>query len=118
MRHKSKTAFGDGFDITRSLCVIAQRLPEFSESRAEALVKIDKRIGWPQAAADFLAAHHFSGTVQEQEKKLSRLLLQADAQTSLAHLPGCGVHLKDSETEDSRRLRRFLHSYFLERVKV
>ena len=38
------------------------------------------------------------------------LLLQPDAQTLLAQLPRCGVYFKDSETEDSRRLCRFLHS--------
>src|SRR4029079_1826598 len=81
------------------------------------LVKIDESVGRPKLAADFLSSHHFSRAIPPHEKKLSGLLLQPDAQTSLAQLPGCGVHLKDSETEDSRRFFRLLHSLILRKSK-
>jgi hypothetical protein len=117
-RHKSKTTFRYRFDVTRRLGVVAQRLPEFSESRAKTLVKVDEGVGRPQPAADLFAGDHFSGTVQQHEKKLRRLLLQPHAQTLLPQLPCCGVQFKDAETEDSRRLCRFLHGDFLEGFKV
>src|SRR3974390_359186 len=34
-------------------------------------------------------------------------------QALLAQLPGCGIHLKDTETEGARRLCRFLHGHSL-----
>ena len=86
----------------RSLGVVTQRLAQLSESRAKALVKIDEGVGRPKLAADFFAADHFSGAFQQHEKKLRGLLLKPDTQPLLAQLAGCGVHLKDTETKDSR----------------
>jgi len=67
--------FRDRFDVPRNFRVVAQRLPQFPESCAKTLVKINEGIGWPQLAANFVAADHFSGAVQQHEKKLRRLLL-------------------------------------------
>jgi hypothetical protein len=119
-RDKSKTLLRDRFDVTWSLCVIAQRLPKFPESGAKTLVKIDEGIGRPQLAAEFLAADHFSGPVQQHEKNLSGLSLQSNAHSLLAQLPRGGVHFKDSETEDARRLCQFWqgHSLVLKGFKV
>ena len=49
-----------------------------------------------------------SGRAFLHEKNLSGLSLQSNAHSLLAQLPRCGVHFKDSETEDARRLCHFL----------
>jgi hypothetical protein len=94
--------FRDRLDVTWSFGVVTQRLAQLLESRAKALVEIDEGVGRPQLAAEFFAADHFSSALEQHEKKLRGLLLKPDTQALLAQLAGSGVHLKDTETEDSR----------------
>jgi hypothetical protein len=56
--------FRDCFDVTRSPCVVTQRLPDFPQSRRpKALSEIDERIRRPKLAAYVLAADYFAGAV-------------------------------------------------------
>jgi hypothetical protein len=42
-------AFGDGLNIPWSAGLVSQRFPQFLDGVIEALIKIDKRVGGPNA---------------------------------------------------------------------
>jgi hypothetical protein len=56
--------------------VVIQRFSEFANRHPEAAVEVDEGIAGPEAAAKFLAADDFSGSLEEHKEEPIGLLLQ------------------------------------------
>src|SRR5581483_11590770 len=52
------------FDKPRGIGRIAQCIPQAPDSRVQAMVEIDKGVGRPKLASQFLPANHLAGPLQ------------------------------------------------------
>jgi hypothetical protein len=94
-----KAAAGQGLDIARAFRLVAQRLPQLLDGGADAVVELDDRAIRPDAIADFLPRHHFSGMLEQHEENLERLFLQTNAPSALAQFARADVQLKPAKAD-------------------
>ena len=84
---KPVAAAGDGFDETRILRRISQRLADLADRFVETVIKIHDRLR-PKLAMQFLPGHQLARLVQQHRQQLKRLLLQPDAFAVLGEFAG------------------------------
>ncbi len=72
-----------GFDVTRSFSGIAESLPQFAERGVQAVVKIDKRVCWPQPLPQAFAADQSARLLQQASQNFKWFALQMNSSAVL-----------------------------------
>jgi hypothetical protein len=78
---------------------IAERGPQSSDCRIQAMIEVDRAPARPQSSFQIVACHHLAVTLKQHDQHLKRLTGQADEQTILAQLVGPNVQRERAETE-------------------
>jgi len=76
---------------------IAEREPQATHSRIQAVLEIDICPMRPEAPAELLAAHHLARTLQQGRQYPQRLILQPHSKSLLAKLAGPEVDFEGAE---------------------
>jgi hypothetical protein len=100
---KSIAAPGHSFDKRWILCRVAQSIAQPADRGVQAVIKIDERIGGPQAVPYFFARDNLTLPLQKQSENLERLLLQFDPHAIAAQLSGAEIDLEDAKPPSFRR---------------
>src|SRR5712675_77560 len=69
---------GQGLNEARIFRRIAQRLANLVNGRAEAVLKINERLGIPKFLPQLFARNHLAGLLNQRDKNLEGLLLEFD----------------------------------------
>ena len=72
------TPFGQGFDKTRVLGVVAQGFAELIHGDSQAVVEINGRVRAPKPLLQSLAGNYLAWLLQQGRQQLEGLALQAD----------------------------------------
>ena len=76
------------------------------------MIEIDVDARRPNFQAQLVPSDHFTGTLQQQQENLVRLLLQADAAPFLTQLVRTVVQFEDTESERPRDNCGLVHGGF------
>jgi hypothetical protein len=95
---KPVTAPCQSFNVSRSLSRIAQRIPETPDGAVEALVELDKSVGWPDAVLEFIAGDDPTRLFEQNAEDLEGLVLESDTRAVFAELTRLPIQLKGAET--------------------
>src|SRR5579864_2997706 len=87
----------ESLDETWPLRRIIEREPQFLDGVVETMVKIDKRVGGPDALLKLPTRHNFAGILHEDPQDMEGLLLQSDLQPVFAQFSTLEVKLEDVE---------------------
>ncbi len=69
-------------------------MPEFLDRAVDAVVKLDDGAVGPELPANFFASHNFASALQQHQKNLERLFLQADGFAAGPQLAGAQIEFK------------------------
>jgi hypothetical protein len=79
-RDKAIAEPGKGFDKSRILCRVFQRLAQFPHRSVQAVLKVDKCVFWPQSGPKLIAAYDLSVGNQKETKHSEGLCLDGNIQ--------------------------------------
>src|SRR6516165_6711007 len=99
---KAIAVFRDGFDVSRVLRIIGERLPEFPDGSIQAGFEINEGIVRPELFLEFLAADNFAGAGSQRSQQQHRLLLEANFPSVFAEFARSKVGQKGAELEPVR----------------
>ena len=91
-----------GFDESRVVGGVVERLAELADGAVQPDLEFDERVRGPEHASQFFAGDHFTGTAQQLLQDLEGLIGQPDLQAMATQLAGVGVELEHAEAEDMR----------------
>jgi hypothetical protein len=94
---ESVATFWKSFDEVGSFCRIAEGFAEFVDGLVEAVVEIDKRVGGPEAAAEFLASDDLAGRFEEHGEDLEGLILETETMPVVAEFTRTQIELIRAE---------------------
>jgi hypothetical protein len=80
-----------------SIRVITKCLTQFLDCCVQAVIKINERVGGPEALPEFLAGHEFTGMLEQHFENPNRLTVQFQPDTIPAHLLSSGIELEGPE---------------------
>ncbi len=94
---------GQGFDVERTVGVVAQHLADLLDALVDAVLEIDVGLLAPELGLDFLAGNDLPGVGGEQDEELKRLRREFDDGAGFAQLKGVEIELEDPEAEQFLR---------------
>jgi len=94
---ETEAAARQSLDKARIFGGVVERLAQFVQGRAEAVVEIHLRAIWPELLTDFFAAHHLPRMFQQERQQLERLRLQPDLSPVFSQLAGAQIRFKLSK---------------------
>ena len=97
-----------GFDESRVLRRVSQRLAELPDGRPQAVIEVHEGVGRPQSILELFARYHVAGTLQKYPKDLEWFLLKLHLQAVLAQLTGTKVNVEDPEVYGSAFIKRVI----------
>ena len=98
-------------DESRSVGGVAQYLSQARDGVVEAVVKVNKGIGWPDLGVQLFAGHQIATASEQNLEYLQGLTLQTELNAVLLEFTSAYIQLKNVETQHTGGPSRGGHTY-------